>query len=77
MKTLSASLAFRGGNPQGMRSFDASFCVKLYQLMNKQSRDRWFEAPWHSFDVTVMWLTIRPTNGCSRFAYDAKKYDTD
>ena len=37
-----------------MRSFGVSFNVSLNKLLNKQSRGRWIEKSWLSFDVTVM-----------------------
>ena len=28
------------------------------KLLNKQSVHWWFETPWHSYDVTAVWITV-------------------
>ena len=71
MKRLSALLALSEGNPftlvnflhkePRMMSFKALFYVSLNQLLNEHSSFRWYDAPWHWCDVTVM---VRGTYLC-------------
>ena len=60
---LSALLALCTQNPpvifhKGpvMRSFDKFFVVSLNKLLNKQLRCQWYEPPWHSCDITVIYI---------------------
>ena len=51
-----------------MRDFEVSIYVGLNKLPNKQSRGRWTEMSWHSFDIIAMeWLS----------AYHSKITDVD
>ena len=43
---------------QEMKGFDGPFVVSLNKLVNKQSRHRWIETPWCSYDVTKMVKSI-------------------
>ena len=61
METFNALLTLCEGNPPVVpltkpvtRSFDVFFKVCLSKLLNKQSKGRWFQMSWCSFDVTVM-----------------------
>ena len=67
METLSPVLVLCQGNLSQVdsphkgtiiQSFEIFFAGSLNKLLNKQSSYRWFQTPWQSYDITVMFTRL-------------------